>query len=45
MDHLDIGHHVFNLMLRGKLYLAPIPSNLQVSNMAEALGIDQSSCV
>ncbi|EAS30656.3 methyltransferase [Coccidioides immitis RS] len=29
IDHLDIGHHVFSVMLHGKLYLAPIPENPQ----------------
>ncbi|KAL2784371.1 S-adenosyl-L-methionine-dependent methyltransferase [Aspergillus keveii] len=28
-DHLDIGHHVYNLVLQGKLYLAPIPEKVE----------------
>ncbi|KAL3472256.1 S-adenosyl-L-methionine-dependent methyltransferase [Aspergillus californicus] len=28
-DHLDIGHHVYNLMLGGKLNLAPVPDDAQ----------------
>ncbi|KAL4912989.1 S-adenosyl-L-methionine-dependent methyltransferase [Aspergillus aurantiobrunneus] len=28
-EHLDIGHHVYNLMLSGKLNLAPIPDDPQ----------------
>ncbi|KAL2819576.1 S-adenosyl-L-methionine-dependent methyltransferase [Aspergillus cavernicola] len=28
-EHLDIGHHVYNLMLDGNLYLAPIPDDAQ----------------
>ncbi|BCS17505.1 class I SAM-dependent methyltransferase [Aspergillus puulaauensis] len=28
-EQLDIGHHLYNLMLYGKLYLAPIPDDVQ----------------
>ncbi|RDW72724.1 class I SAM-dependent methyltransferase [Aspergillus mulundensis] len=28
-DHLDFGHHVYNLVLGGHLYLAPIPTDVQ----------------
>nr|AIA09492.1 SAM dependent methyltransferase [Aspergillus nidulans] len=28
-DHLDFGHHVYNLVLGGRLYLAPIPDDAQ----------------
>ncbi|KAJ0413037.1 S-adenosyl-L-methionine-dependent methyltransferase [Aspergillus carlsbadensis] len=28
-DHLDIGHHLHNLLTGGRLYLAPIPSTVQ----------------
>lgn len=29
MDHLDIGHHLYTLLLRGRLFLAPITDNPQ----------------
>ncbi|KAL4879871.1 S-adenosyl-L-methionine-dependent methyltransferase [Aspergillus karnatakaensis] len=28
-DNLDIGHHLFTLILEGKLYLAPIPDTVE----------------
>ncbi|KAB8248064.1 S-adenosyl-L-methionine-dependent methyltransferase [Aspergillus flavus] len=40
MEQLDIGHHVFNLLLDGKLYLAPIPEDVeQVLDIGTGTGI------
>lgn len=30
IDHMEIAHYVYNITLRGQLYLAPIPQNLEV---------------
>ncbi|KAL4779831.1 S-adenosyl-L-methionine-dependent methyltransferase [Aspergillus varians] len=35
--HLDIGHHVYNLMLNGKLQLAPISDDVQACNPPRAV--------
>ncbi|KAH8430865.1 class I SAM-dependent methyltransferase [Aspergillus melleus] len=29
IDHMEIAHYVYNVILRGQLYLAPIPQNLE----------------
>ncbi|KAF5858470.1 hypothetical protein ETB97_004355 [Aspergillus alliaceus] len=40
MEQLDIGHHVFNLLLNGRLYLAPIPGNVgRVLDVGTGTGI------
>lgn len=39
MDHLDIGHHVFTLLLHGRLYLAPIIDPQVILDVGTGTGI------